>query len=159
MKNLKIEIKWGVLFVLSGLIWMIFEKAMGWHDVHLDQHASYTMFYAPIAIAIYVLALVDKKKNFYAGKMNYLQGFISGLLITLVVVLLTPLSQYISHEFISPEYFPNIIKLSVERQEMTLEEAEAHFTLMNYIHQSLMFAAFMGLITSAVVALFVRTKS
>ncbi|RIW16484.1 DUF4199 domain-containing protein [Algoriphagus lacus] len=159
MKNLKIEIKWGVLFILSGLIWMVFEKTMGWHDVHLEQHATYTMFYAPIAIAIYVLALMDKKRNFYVGKMNYLQGFISGLLITLIVIILTPLSQYISHEYISPEYFPNIIRLSVEKGMMSQEEAEGHFTLMNYIHQSLMFAAFMGLITSAVVSLFVRSKS
>lgn len=159
MKNLKIEIKWGVLFILSGLIWMVFEKAMGWHDVHLEQHATYTMFYAPIAIAIYVIALIDKKRNFYGGKMNYLQGFISGLLITLVVIIFTPLSQYISHEYISPEYFANVIRLSVEKGMMTQEVAEEHFTLMNYIHQSLMFAAFMGLITSAVVALFVRSKS
>lgn len=159
MKNFKIEIKWGVLFILSGLIWMVFEKTMGWHDVHLEQHATYTMFYAPIAIAIYVLALMDKKRNFYGGKMNYLQGFISGLLITLIVIILTPLSQYISHEYISPEYFPNIIRLSVEKGMMSQEESEGHFTLMNYIHQSLMFAAFMGLITSAVVSLFVRSKS
>lgn len=158
MKKIKIEIKWGLLFILSGLIWMILEKSLGWHDALLEKHATYTLFYAPIAIAIYVFALLDKKRNFYQGRMNYLQGFISGLIITLVVVILTPLSQYISHEYISPEYFPNIIKLSVESGQMTQEEAEGHFTLMNYIHQSLIFAAFMGVITSAVVAIFTRSK-
>lgn len=158
MKKIKIEIKWGLLFILSGLIWMILEKSLGWHDALLEKHATYTLFYAPIAIAIYVFALLDKKRNFYQGRMNYLQGFISGLIITLVVVILTPLSQYISHDYISPEYFPNIIKLSVESGQMTQEEAEGHFTLMNYIHQSLIFAAFMGVITSAVVAIFTRSK-
>lgn len=158
MKKIKIEIKWGLLFILSGLIWMILEKSLGWHDALLEKHATYTLFYAPIAIAIYVFALLDKKRNFYQGRMNYLQGFISGLIITLVVVILTPLSQYISHEYISPEYFPNIIKLSVESGQMTQEEAEGHFTLMSYIHQSLIFAAFMGVITSAVVAIFTRSK-
>ncbi len=158
MKKIRIEIKWGILFILSELIWMIVEKSLGWHDVHLDKHATYTLFYAPIAIAIYVFALLDKKRNFYQGRMSYLQGFISGLIITLIVVLLTPLSQYISHEYISPEYFPNIIKLSVESGQMTQEEAEAYFTLMNYIQQSLIFAAFMGVITSAVVAIFTRSK-
>ena len=158
MKKIKIEIKWGLLFILSGLIWMILEKSLGWHDALLEKHATYTLFYAPIAIAIYVFALLDKKRNFYQGRMNYLQGFISGLIITLVVVILTPLSQYISHEYISPEYFPNIIKLSVESGQMTQEEAEGHFTLMSYIHQSLIFATFMGVITSAVVAIFTRSK-
>ena len=159
MKNLKIEVKWGVLFILAGLIWMIFEKAMGWHDVHLEKHATYTLIFAPIAIALYVFALVDKKRSFYSGRMNYLEGFISGLVLTLVVVILTPLSQYISHVFISPDYFPNIIRLSVEKGMMTQEEAEVHFTLMSYIQQSLIFAAFMGVVTSAVVAFFVRSRS
>ena len=154
----QIEIKWGILFILSGLIWMVLEKSLGWHDELLDQHATYTMFYAPIAIALYVLALRDKKKTDYQGKMTYLQGLISGLLLTLVVVILTPLSQYISHEYISPEYFPNIRKLSVEKGQMTQEEAEMHFSLMSYIQQSLIFAAFMGVLTSAIVAIFTRTK-
>lgn len=158
MKKFQIEIKWGILFILSGLIWMVLEKSLGWHDELLDQHATYTMFYAPIAIALYVLALRDKKKTDYQGKMTYLQGLISGLLLTLVVVILTPFSQYISHEYISPEYFPNIRKLSVEKGQMTQEEAEMHFSLMSYIQQSLIFAAFMGVLTSAIVAIFTRSK-
>ena len=158
MKKFQTEIKWGLIFILSGLVWMVMEKSLGWHDELLEQHATYTMFYAPIAIALYVMALRDKKKTFYHGKMTYLQGLISGLLLTLVVVLLTPLSQYISHEYISPDYFPNIRKLSVEKGQMTLEEAEMHFSLMSYIQQSLVFAAFMGVLTSAIVALFTRSK-
>lgn len=157
MNKFQIEIKWGILFILSGLIWMLLEKSLGWHDELLEQHATYTMFYAPIAIALYVFALRDKKKSFYKGKMNYLQGLVSGLLLTLVVVLLTPLSQYISHEYISPDYFPNIIRLTVEKGQMTQEEAEIHFSLMSYIQQSLVFASFMGVLTSAVVALFTRS--
>ena len=158
MKKFQTEIKWGLIFILSGLVWMVMEKSLGWHDELLEQHATYTMFYAPIAIALYVMALRDKKKTFYHGKMTYLQGLISGLLLTLVVVLLTPLSQYISHEFISPDYFPNIIRLTVEKGQMALEEAEMHFSLMSYIQQSLVFAAFMGVLTSAIVAIFTRSK-
>ena len=159
MKNIKIEIKWGVLFVLSGLIWMILEKSLGWHDEHIDMHATYTMLYAPIAIAIYVLALLDKKRNFYHGKMTYVQGFISGLIITLVVVLLSPLSQYITSTFISPDYFSNMIQYSVETGVLSQEAAEANFNLTSYMVQAMVGAAMMGLITSAIVAIFTRSKS
>jgi hypothetical protein len=76
-----------------------------------------------------------------------------------VVVLLTPLSQYITHELISPSYFPNIIAYSVQLGRLTLSEAEAYFTLKNYITQSILFAAFMGGLTTAVVMLFLRTKA
>ncbi|TDQ17568.1 uncharacterized protein DUF4199 [Algoriphagus boseongensis] len=159
MKKIRIELKWGVLFVVSGLIWMIFEKSMGWHDVHIDKHATYSMFYAPIAIAIYVLALLDKKRNYYQEKMNYLQGFISGLVITLVVVILSPLSQYITSEFISPDYFSNAIAYAVSSGTLTQEAAESNFNLNSYMVQAVGGAAFMGLITSAVVAIFTRSKS
>lgn len=89
--------------------------------------------------------------------MTFLQGFLSGLVITLVVVLLTPLSQYISHSLISPNYFANIIQLTVTAGEMTLQEAEAHFNLMNYTTMSVFFAAGMGLLTTVVVMIFMKS--
>ncbi|MBN7810210.1 DUF4199 domain-containing protein [Algoriphagus sp. H41] len=159
MKNIKIEIKWGVLFILVGLIWMVFEKAMGWHDVHIDKHATYTMLFAPVAIVLYVLALLDKKRNFYRGQMNFKQGFVSGLVVTLVVVVLSPLSQYITSTFITPDYFSNVIAYAVSSGQMEQQAAEEYFNLKSYIIQSTIFAAVMGLLTSAVVAFFVRSKS
>ncbi|GMQ27304.1 hypothetical protein Aoki45_39870 [Algoriphagus sp. oki45] len=158
MKKIRIEIKWGLLFILSGLIWMILEKSLGWHDVHLEKHATYTLFYAPIAILIYVLALIDKKRTDYHGKMTYVQGLVSGIIVTVIVVILTPLSQYITHTYISPEYFPNIIDMSIQQGYMDEEEAKAYFSLNNYILQSSIFAAFMGILTTAVVSIFIRSK-
>ena len=159
MKNIRIEIKWGILFILVGLIWMVFEKAVGWHDVHIDKHATYTLFFAPIAIAVYVFALLDKKRNFYGGKMSYMQGFVAGLIITLVVVILSPLSQYISSTYVSPDYFKNVIEYSVSSGQMEQQAAEEYFNLKSYMLQSVIGAAVMGLITSAVVALFVKSRS
>lgn len=159
MKSIKIEIKWGVLFILVGLIWMVFEKTMGWHDVHIDKHSTYSLFFAPIAIAIYVFALLDKKRNFFGGKMSFKQGFIAGLIITLLVVILSPLSQYITSTFITPDYFKNVIEYSVSSGKMTSEAAEEYFNLQSYIVQSVIGAAVMGVITSALVAFFVRSKS
>lgn len=158
MKSRKIEIKWGVLFILVGLIWMVFEKAMGWHDVHIDKHATYTLLIAPIAIAIYVFALLDKRQNFYGGKMSYRQGLITGLIITAVVVILSPVSQYITSTFITPEYFKNVIEYSVSSGQMERTAAEDYFNLQSYMIQSVIGAAVMGVMTSALVAFFVRSK-
>ncbi len=158
MKKFRIEIKWGILFFLSGLAWMALEKYLGWHDRLIEQHATYTLLYAPLAIFIYVVALWEKKRKTYSGRMTFLQGLLSGMVITLVVVLLTPLSQYISHSLISPDYFSNVIQLTVNSGKMTLLEAEAYFNLMNYITQSLLFATVMGLLTTAVVMIFLRSS-
>jgi hypothetical protein len=159
MKKYKIELIWGILFILIGLLWMIFEKAMGWHDVHIDKHATYSLFIAPIAIAVYVFALLDKKKSFYGGRMTYLQGFVTGLIITAIVVLFSPLSQYITSTYITPDFFKNVIAYSVSAGQMDQQAAEAYFNLKNYMMQSVIGAAVMGLITSAVVALFVKSKT
>lgn len=158
MKKFRIEVKWGILFFLSGLAWMALEKNLGWHDRLIEQHATYTLLYAPIAILIYVFALLEKKRKTYSGNISYIQGFFSGLVLTLIVVLLTPLSQYISHSVISPAYFSNVIQLTVNSGKMTLVEAEGYFNLMNYITQSLLFAAIMGVLTTAVVMIFLRSS-
>lgn len=159
MKNIKIEIKWAVIFVIMMLAWMVFEKSMGWHDEKIADHATMTNLVAIPSIAIYVFALLDKRKNFYHGMMSYYQGFMAGLVITLIVAILSPLSQYIISEFITPDYFTNIINYAVDQGEMTREDAEAYFNLKSYIIQSVIGALVMGLLTSAIVAILVKTKA
>ncbi|APG60137.1 DUF4199 domain-containing protein [Christiangramia salexigens] len=158
MKKYSIEIKWGIIFSIVSLLWMFLEKGLGWHDEHIAKHAIYTNLFAIVAIVIYVLALIDKRDNFFDGKMNWNQGFISGIYISIVVAILSPLAQLITHEFITPEYFPNIINHAVENGKMTQQEAEDYFNLTSYITQSFFFALVVGVVTSAIVALFVRRK-
>lgn len=158
MKKFGIEIKWGIIFTLALLLWMFFEKSMGWHDEHIAKHSIYTNFFAIIAIGLYVLALLDKRKNFYDGKISWSQGFISGIVVSVIVALLSPLAQYITSEFITPAYFENVINYAVETGNMTRENAEAYFNLKSYILQSFFMALVMGVVTSAIVAWFVKKK-
>jgi len=71
MKNLKIEIKWAIIFSVIGLLWMFLEKLVILHSTHIDKHMYLTNLYVIPAIIVMVLALKDKKKNFYAGQMTY----------------------------------------------------------------------------------------
>ncbi len=160
MKKFSIELKWALIFVAMSLLWMVLEKAVGLHSTHIDKHLYLTNLFAIPAILVYVFALKEKKKKFYTGQMNYKQGFVSGLVITLIVTVLAPLTQWITSTVITPEYFPNVIAHSVETGYYdTVEEAEAYFNLKNYMVQSVIGALVMGVITTAVVALFVRSKS
>lgn len=159
MKKYSIEIKWGLIFVLMSLLWLALEKAVGLHDTHIDLHATYTNFMAIPAIVVYFLALRDKRKNFYSGQMNYKQGFISGLLITLWVTLLVPLTQYITFSIITPDYFQNAINYAVESGNMTQSEAEEYFSTQSYLLQGLIGAPVMGVVTTAIVGIFTRKSS
>jgi hypothetical protein len=159
MKKRIIELKWGVLFTLSAMMWMYLEKWVGLHNTHIDKHPIYTNLFAIVAIGIYVLALLDKRKRSYKGIMNWKQGFVTGLIISVVITLLTPLSQIITATVITPEYFRNAITFAVQTGKMDQAAAEAYFNLSNYILQSTLFAPVMGLLTSAVVAIFTRQST
>ncbi|MFN8256147.1 MAG: DUF4199 domain-containing protein [Bacteroidales bacterium] len=156
MKKYSIEIKWGLLFAIMSLLWMWFEYLSGWHSEHIDKQEMYTNFFAIPAIALYVIALLDKRKNYYNGQMTYKQGFICGLIITLVVTVLSPLTQIITSKIITPEFFQNAIQYAVKIGRMTQIEAENFFNLKNYILMGFIGALGMGILTSAVVAIFTR---
>jgi hypothetical protein len=159
MKNIKFELKWAVIFVVMQLIWMLLEKSAGLYSLRIDKHATFTNFIAIPAIAVYVFALLDKRNNFYGGRMTYLQGFITGLIITVFVTLLSPVIQYIISVVIAPEFFPNMITYSVNNGSMTQDAAENYFNLKSYILQVLIGTPVMGIVTTALVAIFVKRKS
>lgn len=159
MKNLSVELKWAIIFTAAGLLWMVLEKATGLHDRYLDYHMYLTNLFAIPAILMMVLALKDKKKNFYKGHMTYKQGLICGIILSVFIAILSPGAQWITSFVISPEYFPNVIKRSVEiGYFQTTAEAEAQFNYANYAKQGAIGALLMGIVTTAIVMIFLRSK-
>jgi hypothetical protein len=160
MKKVKIEIKWAIIFSIMTLMWMLLEKLSGLHSTHIDKHMYLTNLFAIPAILIYVLALKDKKNNFYDGKITYKQGLISGIFLSLIITLITPLTQWITSYLITPEYFPNVIKYSLETGFYnTLDEAEAFFNYKNYAIQGFIWAFAFGVATTLIVMIFLRTRN
>jgi hypothetical protein len=158
MKNFSVEIKWGIIFIITSILWVWLEVLFGLHDVYIAQHPLYTNFFGIIAVVIYILALREKKLKFFKGDMPWKEGFTSGIILTIVITILSPLAQYIVYTVISPQYFENIIAYTVENNRMTREQAEAYFSLRSYLIQATFGALVMGVVTAAVVAWFVKTK-
>ncbi len=159
MQKIKIEIKWALVFSAVVLAWMVMEKITGLHDRYIDYHLYLTNLFLIPAIWIYVQALLDKRDNFNGGKITYRQGLVSGIILSLFIALLSPLTQWITSYVISPEYFPNVIKRSVEiGYYKTREEAEANFNYKNYAIQSSIWALVMGTIITAIVMIFIKSK-
>lgn len=158
MNKYKIEIKWALIFVGMMLTWMVLERLLGFHSTNIDKHALVTNFIAIPAIAIYVLALLDKRKTDFGGTMTYKQGFMAGLIITIIVTIFSPIIQILISTVISPDYFTNMIEYSVQEEIMSQQEAEEFFNLQNYLVQVLIGTPFMGLMTTAIVAFFTKKK-
>lgn len=159
LKNFRTEIKWALIFAATMLVWMLLERVAGLHDTYIDKHAIYTNLFAIPAIAVYVFALLDKRKSDYHGVMSYKQGFLSGLIITLIVTVLTPITQYLTTSIITPDYFANVIEYSVQQGEMTREAAEGHFNTKSYIIMGMVGAPVMGVLTTSVVAFFTKKNT
>lgn len=139
---------------------MVLEKLSGLHGKYIDYQMYLTNLFAIPAIITMVLALKEKKNRFYNGQMNYLQGLISGVILSIFIALLSPLTQWITSYVITPEYFPNVIKRSVELgYYKSIEEAESYFNYQNYAIQSTIGSLVMGIITSAIAMIFIRSKS
>jgi hypothetical protein len=158
MNKFKTEIKWGLVFTVAALLWMVLEKTLGWHDTHIDKHPIYTNIFSVVAIVIFVFALLEKRNKDLGGKMTWFQGVASGMVISVIVALLSPLSQYITHEFISPDYFKNAINFAVENNKMSQNNAEVYFSFKSYLIQAAFGALGMGTVTSAIIALFLKKK-
>lgn len=159
MNTIKIEIKWALIFSVLVLVWMLLEKLSGLHGKYIDYHLYLTNLFAIPAIIVMVMALKDKKRRFYGGQMSYKQGLISGVVLSVIIALLSPLTQWITSYVITPEYFPNVIKRSVEIGYFkTTAEAAANFNYKNYAIQGAIGALVMGVATTAIAMIFIQTK-
>lgn len=158
MGKFKTEIKWGIIFVLTTLIWNFLEKSLGFHGENIAQHAVVSNFFMIPAFFIYVLGIREKREKDLGGTMTFKQGFIAGMIITLVVTVFTPLTQYLVSTVITPDYFQNKIDYSVEIETYTQEEAENVFNLQSYMVQSTLLAPAIGAVTSLLVALFMKNS-
>lgn len=157
MKKINTEIKWALIFFAMSLVWMLLEKLSGLHDVYIDKYAVLSNLIAIPAIAIYFLALLEKKQRDYAGYMTYKQGFISGLILTVFITFLSPVIQVITAKFITPDFFANAIIYAETQGKYTPSEAEANFSLGSYILQGLIMTPLMGISTTIIVAFFTRS--
>ena len=158
MKKFGIEIKWAINFSIITLLWMILEHSLGWHDENIGKHAIYTNFFIIIAIFIYFIAIKDKKDNFYARNMTFRKGFVSGVMLSIFIAILSPIVQYISFKFIAPNFFENIINYTVTHKIQTQIQAEDYFNLKSYTIQGFFGSLSMGVVTSAIIAYFLKSK-
>ncbi|MDG4946443.1 DUF4199 domain-containing protein [Weeksellaceae bacterium KMM 9713] len=160
MDKIKIEIKWALIFSLMTLAWIFIERIAGLHSENINLHPYLTNIFAVPAIIVMVLALKDKKKNFYNGSMTYMQGLISGVILSTFIAILSPLTQWLIANVISPDFFKNMIDFTLDLgYYKTQAEAEAYFNYENYAKQSAIGAFVMGVITTAVAMILLQTKN
>lgn len=155
--NKNVVIKWGLIFSAASLLWNTLEYVAGFHTVHIEQHEIFSMFFLIPAITIMTLGMREYKKQ-AGGVITYGQSFMSGLYISILVAVLSAPVQYVFFTFINPGFFNAFITHIVNKGSMTADAAAAYFNLKSYIVQGLAGSIVMGTVSSAIIALFLRSK-
>lgn len=157
MKKFAIEIKWGIRYAFLWILWLFIEKSSGYYESKISDYALYSMLFTFVTIFVYYVAIKEKKKDFFKDEMSWKQGCVTGIFLTIVMAILTPFCQIIFHKAIAPEFFPNMIEYSVSKGN-SKEVAENYFNLSSFIIQNIFSTLSLGVVISAVVALFLQTK-
>ena len=141
-----------------GLLWICLEYAVGLHGRFIAWHPILTNLIAIPSVIIMVLAILEKR-HVLGGVITFKQAFLCGLGVSIVVAVLSPLTQFIFHRLINPGFFENAIRYGVEHGKTTLEQAQAFFNLRSYVIQSVLAAIIMGSITSLVIAAMIKKEA
>lgn len=158
MQRLQLELRWAIIFSLVYLGWMLLERLTGLHGPRIEHHASFTVLFGFVAIAVYVVALRDIRARKFDGHMPWMDGFLSGLLMTIMIAALNPIAQWLTHNVVSPDFLANVHQYSTAADLLTEAEADEYFNLSNYIMQGFLGALITGVVTAAVVAFFLKPR-
>ncbi len=155
---MKTELKWGLLISVAAFIWTCLEYAVGLHTIHIDLHPIITMFWIPIAIFLLVLALREKKWKDLDGKMSYLDGVKSGVIIAVMLAVLSPVVLYIFFQFINPGFFDTMAAHAVEQGHLTQADATSYFSMGSYIFQAVLGSVIGTVVSTLIIMFFMRSK-
>ena len=159
LKRIHVELKWAINFGIAFLLWIIIEKSSGLHDRRITDYTLYTNVFILITVCIYFVALLDKKKNVYQGNMSQSQGFISGILLTLFIGLLTPFLLRISLTYISPDFFSSMKSFMVSSKKMSTSQVNLYYNYRSFLLQTLFLNFSLGILSSAIFSFSLGTKT
>lgn len=161
---MKTEIKWGLIFSMVSLLWIVGEYLVGLHDRYIDKQQILTnLFFFPAVLMMYLA--IREKRQMLGGQITFMAALTCGFAVSVVVAILAPLIQYVFHTWINPHFFEKLIEYSTGKAGgsgtgiMTVELASRHFSLGNYMLMSSMGAITAGVSTSLVLGYLMRSRN
>jgi Protein of unknown function (DUF4199) len=154
--NIKIEFRFSVLTALLTLLWLILEYVVGLQDTYIALHPYVSLIAFIIPVFTYRLALIEKLDQ-KSGKLTFSQAFLTGLLMTVFIAILSIPVQLAFHKLINPDFFSNMILYAVQKTKATPEQAAIFFNLKSYITESVIEYFVIGIIVSLALAYRMRT--
>jgi hypothetical protein len=152
MKN---EFKWAVVMSVVLLAWLTVLKFLGLQEPEkIDLFVFVVNIYYLLLFGLYLLA-IRERKNTQRGYISRRDAFLTGLLVTLFLVVLSPLNMAIFYYLINPSFFAVMIEFNVSNG-VAAQIAESDYNLSNYIFTSMLMNFVAGGVFSALGALLLQ---
>jgi uncharacterized protein DUF4199 len=158
MKKFAIEIKWAIRYIFVYIAWIFLEKYTGAYDAHFENYFLLSFGFYVLAFLIYLMAIKEKKIHYFGNNMDWKQGSISGIYMTVFIAILMPFAQIVIHKSIAPEFFPNMIKRSLANKNANPETIKELYNLTGYIWQTVILTLSVGVIYAAAASRVLRNK-
>lgn len=131
------------------------DPGLGFNGEKIEYNPLFNTWVLLPAWVIYFFEALDKKNNYYQGRITFKQSFLSGIVLSAMVTVLGVLTTIISTWVIAPDLFANSIQYVTENNAMTEVQALQQFNLGAYIIAGVIGAPVTGLIFSLIVSLVV----
>jgi uncharacterized protein YqgC (DUF456 family) len=153
MKN---EIKYAILFVFLSFIWNCIEYFTGLQNKYINIHPYFvTTFFILMTSVIYFLATREKKRA-RGGRITFMQGLITGMTLTLFILILNPAALYLFSEFINPNFYNSFIRHDVLTGKYSVSEANDYYNLPNFIKVGTLYRFIMGMFATVIISFFMK---
>jgi hypothetical protein len=161
---MKTELKYGLITGFGVSIYVMIEYLLGFHTTRPDIGEYSGYFSSVIPIVALLFAIKEKRSRSFGGYISFWQGFITGMVVTVISALIITGFFVVYNEYINPEGTRYISDWRAEqmREQNISEDAIAvsieEYNAMN--NPLFIFAGtfLMGLLITAILAFLLRRK-
>jgi len=152
-KSLILAISYFFIFI----IWKACEKLIGLHDNNINLYPIISDLIIFPLILLYATGF-KKYRIGLGGKITFINGIGFGLMATLFIIALTPMSTWIFDQFINPNFYASMIQYQVKNHLSTLEIATQSFNHENFKQSCMLGNAATGTLLTIVLAIISSKK-
>ena len=150
--------KWGLIIGGSYLLWLCLEFILGLQSRYIAQQTFVSNLFV-IPSAFFIVKGMMEQKQHYGGRISYRRSLTAGTGISLAAAALVPIVLWIFNSWVNPDFFPAMVRYNVSIGQYADDgDAASRLNLQNYILIGVLALPAIGLITSSIAGLFIRTR-
>ena len=160
------ELRWGLIIGLVNLAWLYGTYYAGLHTRGMVGIQVLTIGSFLLSIVGYVFALREVVRR--EPETSYLEGIRSGAVIAGIVAVIAVIAQFGYFKLVNPGWTDYMVEqtrehfaaqgLPADQVEEIAEQSRKTFGLASYMIQSALGAIFLGMLSSAIILIFLRRK-